>query len=491
LKPALPLILLTLAAVCAASAEEAARPQIAAFVVEGLPAGLTAPSGAVPKAPLPYSADAIQRSARALSKFLSENGYPYNRITTSIDAGDSLALAVRFAADPDERVCNGPPVVSGVSGNAAMYLRDARVVPGGIFNSADVDESVRRLSARPYVRSVRAESPVIVEDAPPCGDSLRVAVVPFAVVEKRGMEVEGALGYESGRDGKKGALSGRLDLSLINMLRKGESAEVSYAGTTVGQRFRLSAQRPWLFGLPLSAGGSAGLEVEDGGYGYFSGDLWAAAEARGRWRCGAAVKGSETVPPDTLGSPYRFYGADVFIALIRTPWERGRTAWEFEVRTGSGVANREKSYSRASMDASAGVHLPLFARYAAAAGRVRASSLFTDEDYLPPAELFRVGGHGSLRGYSEEEFAFRSALYSQGEILFYFNKTGSVFAFIDGGAGFDSPEKLSLDDARWMLGYGVGVRFPSRLGTVSLEWARNVDDGWSLGRVHVGVRAEM
>jgi hypothetical protein len=26
---------------------------------------------------------------------------------------------------------------------------------------------------------------------------------------------------------------------------------------------------------------------------------------------------------------------------------------------------------------------------------------------------------------------------------------------------------------------------------VSLEWARNIDDGWSLGRVHVGVRAEM
>ena len=490
MKPAIPLVLLALAAACAAPAEEAARPQITGFAVHGLPDGLPAPDGIAPRTPLRYSAEAITRPVSALSKFLSENGYPYNKITVAVDSRDSLALAVRLDIDPDERVCNGPPVVTGVSGNAAMYLRDARVAAGQPFNSADVDESVRRLSARPYVRSVSAGSPVIVEDAPPCSGSMRQAVVPFAVEEKRGMEVEGALGYESGRGDKKGSLNGRLDLSLMNLLRAGESADVSYAGAGARQRLRLSASRPWMFGLPLFAGGSAGLEVEDGGYGYFSGDLWAAAEARGRWRVGAAVKESETVPPDTAGSPYRFYGADVFIALARAQWERGQTVWEFEVRTGSGVANRERSYSRGSMDAAAGVHLPVFRRYAAA-GRVRASALFTDEEYLPPAELYRVGGHGSLRGYSEEEFAFRSALYSQAEALFYFNRAGSVFIFADGGAGFGSSGKLSLAGARWMLGYGAGVRFPSRMGTVSLEWARNIDDGWSLGRVHVGVRAEM
>jgi hypothetical protein len=49
-------------------------------------------------------------------------------------------------------------------------------------------------------------------------------------------------------------------------------------------------------------------------------------------------------------------------------------------------------------------------------------------------------------------------------------------------------KRLSTANAERLLGYGIGLRFPSRLGAVSLEWARNVSDGKSLGRVHVRVR---
>ncbi|MDR2727935.1 MAG: hypothetical protein LBB56_02295, partial [Chitinispirillales bacterium] len=103
-------------------------------------------------------------------------------------------------------------------------------------------------------------------------------------------------------------------------------------------------------------------------------------------------------------------------------------------------------------------------------------------------ELYRFGGYNSLRGYSEEEFAFRSALVSQAEALIYFNRTSSVFIFCDGGVGFQNQGAFSVSDGKKMLGYGAGIRFPSRLGTVSLEWGRNIDDASSLGRVHVGVK---
>jgi hemolysin activation/secretion protein len=142
------------------------------------------------------------------------------------------------------------------------------------------------------------------------------------------------------------------------------------------------------------------------------------------------------------------------------------------------------------MELALGAHWPIRGNYAVAA-RACAVSLFTDEDYLPPAEQYRIGGHGSLRGYFEDEFAFRSAVYSQAEALYYFNRTGAVFIFIDGGIGFDSQERLKLSEAQEMLGYGFGIRFPSRLGSVSIEWARNISDGWNLGRVHVGVRTLM
>jgi outer membrane protein assembly factor BamA len=531
--------------VFAQDADVAKRLRVAGFAVEieGWPDSLAVPDDIVKslsklvgdtakaggrKPPVQYDTVSIKRAAYAISRFFAENGYPYNKITVSIvppkdsaavdRAGaspaptsiathvknknsanyDHPAVIVHFRVDPDERVINGPAVVKGVEKRPAMYLKDVRLVPGQLYNAADVDETVRRLSARPYVREVSASDPVIIEEAPLSDGGLRSAVVPFTVAERRGMEAEGALGYESGRGGEAGSLNGRLELSFMNMLRHGESFSASYAGLPDFQRLGLSASHPWVFGLPLEVGGAFSLEVEDRGYGYLSGELRSAAEIDARWKAGIALKASETVPPDTMGSMYRFYGADVFVSLIQLPWERGRTVRELYAKTGSGAALREKSYARSNMELALGTHCPVFANYAAgmaagiaAAARAVAAAVFTDEGYLPPAELYRVGGQGSLRGYSEQEFAFRSAVYSQIEGLYYFDRAGSIFIFVDGGIGFDSAERLAISEAKGMLGYGLGVRFPSRLGTVSVAWARNIDDGWSLGRVHVGIRTVM
>ncbi|MCL2181843.1 MAG: BamA/TamA family outer membrane protein [Chitinispirillia bacterium] len=495
---------MTLFAACAvfAGGESALRPRIVGFDITGEPDGLDMPIGVLPSIPILYSTGAARLAGQAVARFLAQNGYPYSQITVSV-VREGADVILRFSIDPDERVCFGPPVVVGVrEERAGMFLRDVRLTPGLPYDVSAVDDAVRRLSARPYVQSAAAMDPVVIEDgllccgladAGPCIDTSLVAVVPIAVTERRGTEIEGAVGYEAGRDGKGGRWSGRFNLSLINMARRGEMFDVFYSGADALQKLRISGSAPWIFGLPVEAGASGGLEIENGGYGYFSGEVWGAAEAGGgRWRCGVAAKGSETVPPDSAaGSTYRFYGADIFLSLTRLPWERGLTVWELNAKTGSGAANREKPYLRSNMELSAGVHRPVFKDYAMVL-RAAASSMFTEEEYLMPAELYRVGGHGSLRGYSEEEFAFRAVVFAQAEALYYFRRQGAVFIFVDGGAGFAGRfETLRMSDAGKMLGYGLGLRFPSGLGTVSLEWARNIDDGKSLGRVHVGIRTSV
>jgi len=499
-------VVLMLALAFPARAGDGARaPRIVGIDVHGQPEELFIPHGVLPPIPILYSHHTVTRAGYALSRFFAESGYPYSHITVSIVREGPGEVILRFDVDPDDRVCFGPSYLLGVDGKrSGMFLRDVRFDAGQVYNSAAVDESVRRLAFRPYVHSATAMSPVVIDDAPPpcgggadvdvagacCGDSAVIAVVPINVVEKYGMELEGAVGYESGRDGAKGRFSGRLNVSLINMLRWGEGLDIFYFGTNTVQKMKLAGSVPWVFGLPLELGGAAGMEVEDEGYGHFNGELWGAVEAGGWWRVGAAVKGSETVPPDTLGPRYHFYGADIFLSLMRRPWERGQTVWEFDVRTGSGVANREKSYARSTAELSGGVHWPVFANYALAS-RVSARSLFTDEEYLPPVELYRTGGYGSLRGYSEDEFAFRTVVFARNEALYYFNQEGAVFVFVDGGAGFVQPGALSLSSAQRMLGYGLGLRFPSGAGAMSVEWGRNIDDGSSLGRVHVGIRMSL
>jgi outer membrane protein assembly factor BamA len=474
-------------ALCAAYCHEP-RLRITQIEIEGSPPHLTIPKNALPSLPMDYNDEIIRRTMQGVSRFFSENGYPYNKITMSVDVSDdSLTAEVRFIVDTDEKVCNGPVLIKGVKKNPQMYMRDVRLFPGQIYNSADVDETLRRLSMRPYLLEASAASPVIIEDAPLCND-LRQVVTPILITEKAGMDIEGVLGYESAQRGKESAISGRLNLSFINMLRYGERADVSYTGMNSFQRLKVSASRPWVFSLPLEMGGSGELEIEDDGYGFLGAEFFTAVEVNGRWKTGVTLRGSETVPPDSVERAYTFYGADIFLYLIPQTWEMGKTVREFSVRTGSGVANRDKKMTRSRAELSVGGHWPFFTRYAFA-GRICGKTLFTDEQYLPPAELYRFGGYNSLRGYSDDEFAFRSALISQTEALIYLGRSSSVFIFCDGGIGFRHPGALSVSDGSKMLGYGAGMRFPSRLGTVSLEWGRNIDDATgSLGRVHVGIR---
>ncbi|MDR2591955.1 MAG: BamA/TamA family outer membrane protein [Chitinispirillales bacterium] len=474
-------------------AEGAQRFRIDAVAIEGLPDDPPVPDAVLLSFPLYYDRSSeVGRSVYAISKILSDGGYPYNSVwqsitVNSVDDRDSVvSISLRFRIDPGERVCMGKPLIIASNKRPGIYYRDVIFTPNTPYNAAAVDESVKRLSARPYVKSAAAASPVIIEDAPKCRDSMPVAVAAISVTDRRGMEAEGALGYESERGG---GLSGRLTLSFVNMLRRGESVDLSYVGTQTVQRLKSAATYPWAFDLPFELGGSLGAEIEDGGYGYLGGDISASVDIGTRLRCGVSLAASETVPPDSIGTPYTFYGADVFLELKRAQWERGAYVPEFSVKTGGGAARREKSYARNKAEAAAGIHYPISENYAVA-GRVCAKSLFTEEEYLPPAELYRTGGHGSLRGYSEDEYAFRSVAFSQIELLYYFDRAGSVYIFTDGGAGFNVNDmnRLSMANAEKLLGYGIGLRFPSRLGTVSLEWARNVADGKSLGRVHVGVR---
>jgi outer membrane protein assembly factor BamA len=483
-------------------ADGAKRFRIDAVSVEGLPEEPPVPDAVLLSFPLYYDSRAVGRAAYTISKILSDGGYPYNRIwqaTTVMSvgpennpgtgaAGDSVvSVALDFRVDPGERVCMGPPLIVARNRRPGIYYRDVAFTPNTPYNAGGVEETVTRLRSRPYVLSAVAAPPVIVEDAPPCRDSMAVAVAAVSVAERRGLEAEGALGYESGRGGSAGRLSGQLALSFINMLRQSESVGLSYVGTPASQRLKSTAAYPWAFGLPVELGASAVAEIEDGGYGYFGGDVSATAEVGTRLQCGLSLAASETVPPDSAGTPYAFYGADIFLELKRRQWERGAVVPEFSVKTGSGRSFREKPYARSRAEASVGIHYPIFKDYAAAV-RVCARSLFTEEGYLPPAELYRIGGQGSLRGYGEDGQPFRSAVYAQMEALYYFDRAASAYIFMDVGAGFDNAMPQPLRGAEKLLGYGTGIRFPSRVGTVSLEWARNISDEKSLGRVHVGVK---
>lgn len=128
-------------------------------------------------------------------------------------------------------------------------------------------------------------------------------------------------------------------------------------------------------------------------------------------------------------------------------------------------------------------------------------SLDEQSDSLPEAELFRVGGATTVRGYPDESLGrteFFGAYFPGGDAALILNQEvrfpiawwfhGVVFA--DGGYAFDDVSRITFGDLRWST--GAGLRLVSPYLTLRIDYGIRLDDVEYLpdlprGRFHFGI----
>lgn len=439
--------------------------------------------------PCYYDAGDISARTSEIGGTLARKGYPFARTIIEIMPVSSIhdSLTVIFNIYPDLKYRFTSPLLEGnFKTKKRLLLKDIKIKEGDLFNIDRVEESAENLRSRQYIANVQARAPLIIKSSPqiPNQDDTLTAV-PFLINDRSGMGLEGALGFDASQ-GNQSTIQGDIKCSFLNLLHSGEAAAFSYSGTKVSQKLDASVSKPWLFNLPLEFLSDMGMEIERDNYGYIYGRVRLLYELNPFWKAGIGFKGNEiTYSSDTIdvGSG-KFYGVDFVLSKIPPLYCLGLFGSELFLETGSGVSKKEKNYTRSHIDFSAGVHVPYLTKFATFL-KLTSKHIVSDEKNLAPAEMYRVGGYNSIRGYSDDAFACRTALYGQIENLLYFSKSGSVYIFLDGGIGFQQSNDFLNGNHISMLGYGAGVRLPSKLGSMSLEWARNIQDKRSLGRIHI------
>lgn len=464
--------------------------------------------------PIPYDAGALQSVAGKTLTFLAQRGFPFAKLSIAISDATSndtaldtvnigisgKHLTIQFIVDTEKRCVFDSPLFFGdFKTREKIIIRDIVFSRGKPFNIRKIETSQKRLMSRYYIEYVDVISPGIISDSQdtPTGqtatpedfeaDPVDTVAVPFVIKDKSGMGVDGAVAYNS--DVK--SLSGLLNLTMLNILHRGEALSLYYRGEELLQQFEVEISIPYPFTWPLFCSGSFGLEIEKDSYGYLQGEFKVLTQLKGLWQAGVSVKGHETTVKvnDSSWISWNFYGVDLILQRQVEPYRAGILSREFSMRTGTGIADRTHGkFSRWSFDFSAGSHIPLFKRQAFL-GKVATKAITSDErDSLHQTEKIRIGGYRNVRGYAENYYPFKAVAYLQTEYHYYFNPTGSVYIFIDGGAGFLEQISLNADDRTDVLGFGLGIRVPVKFGTFSLEWARNYEERKGLGRIHVRFR---
>jgi len=462
--------------------------------------------------PRPYDAGEIQSFAKKTIYALGTKGYPFASLAIAVRTRpDSQAvragwrrelIAVVFDVRENGRYAFAAPLITGAAKtDRKLLLHDIMFREGRPFDLRKVEESRDRLLSRPYVTSAEVSSPTVLLTATLTSDTaaraaappLDKVIVPVSCADRNGFGFDGALTFQAGGGSAANSFYGVVNLSLLNLLRGGETGTLTYNGQQDLQRMELAVSKPYLLDFPVFASVDFGLEIQKGSqkdsYGYLHGDVEALTELAAYWQLGLAVNGHEVqYPQDSSGATSQFVGADVIINRQTNRYRAGEFVRGFSLRTGSGLAkNNGRQFDRWHVDAAGNLQVPFTNRWAAA-GRLVAQTIISDPaDTLRPAELYQTGGYKSLRGYADDEFRFKTVGYGQVEFLFYFNPEGSIYAFTDAGLGFGPLDQMTLPSATRMVGYGLGIRIPSKVGTAAIEWARNYQDTKSLGRIHVSV----
>lgn len=439
--------------------------------------------------PRPYDAAWVGERATQIGRILTARGYPFVTVSISMDMSAGRdTVEMLFYVESDKLYRFAPPLLTGeFSTRRRLLLGDISIEADSLFDHNKIEQSIARLKSRPYITSATAPEPFIASEKNGIGGRI---VAPISVTDRSGLGLDGALGLDAG-EGEKPEFYGDAEFSFINLFHAGEEASLSYEGDKSGQRLDIGYGQPRLFSTPLGGGLQGGLEVENESYAYLYGSLGLTYEPALLWRLGVKLRGHKVSHSGGLADSSGTYaGADFIIARNVQRFRDGMRSTGFTLTVGGGLTNKERMYSRTHIDFTTRGQLPLplhtaFAVYAAS------GHIITRESALVASEIYRVGGSGSLRGYGEDEYAFRTVLSAQAEFLYYFQSEASVYLFTDVGAGFTADIRNDRS-YRKLAGYGLGVRLPAAtIGSVAVEWARNISDKRSPGRIHVRVQNQL
>ncbi len=425
---------------------------------------------------------------RVLEEFASR-GFPFATasVLSALPREDLLDLRIRIDTGEvftiDEITVEGNTVT-----DPEVIVRELRLRPGTRFNGRILSDLRRRVEKLNLFQTV--EEPRLVQRAGRGGLLMRVT-------EGSTNTIDGLVGYlPPAKSGESGQVTGLVSLSFRNLFGTARRLDARWerASSSVTE-WELRYLEPWLLGWPINAQGGFHQRQQDSTYVRRSVDVRLTVLWNENLNFTASFTAVSSIPTARL-SGFAFDrsqslggGLEMLIDTRDNPYQPRagitlRNAYHYASKTitpVSGGEERTASLQRFEADLALFQELP--------AGFVLAPSLHGRElrgGERDPGDEFRLGGARTLRGYREEQFLGNRLLWTNAELRYGIGRRSFLFLFYDlGYVQRDAEPGASLKT--WKSGYGVGARLETGLGVLSVSFALGEGDGFSEGKIHVGV----
>ena len=496
---------------------EGSRAILGRLELEGAPA---MPEGAVAEVfPLspgdPLDPEALGSGVRGILSWYERAGYPFAAVSiasiepagaaaTGEGGGDGAMVVTVKVEEGDAAGISEIRVTGNTETSEDVILRESRMDLPARYDAVAVARFAGRLRRMGIFSSVgeptlyRVPPGAAAAGSAEEGGSVGAgggSVSPgygllVAVSEGRTNTFDGVLGYAPDPGGG-GSFNGSVSLGFRNLFgtaRRLEAAWTRPGGTT--QEIRVGYEEPWAFGLPVNLGGAFSQRRQDSTY------------VDNRWRIGveflatsslsisALVEGQRVVPSEgTAGEAIpgssTTAGGGVVRYDTRDDRELPTSGVDFRTEYRSGKKTLSNAGGAGSAIRNIGfdfdVFLPTASRQVLTFA-VHGREVTTDAP--GPADLYRLGGFRTLRGFREEQFSGVRTAWGTAEYRFLTGGGKSFFfGFLDPGYVLPGGGAEDL----FTYGYGVGMRLETAIGLVGVSFALGEGDPVAQTKIHFGL----
>ncbi|MBP6673449.1 MAG: BamA/TamA family outer membrane protein, partial [Bacteroidetes bacterium] len=453
----------------------------------------------------PLNSAVLESDIRTILDRYSEHGFPFASVSSDsirTDPDDMTKLSVQLIITEGARVFLDEIRVEGNSvTDPAVIAREVDLRNGEQYDERILTKVRQRLERTQLFSSVNEPQLYVISDG--TNDTLRAGLL-ISVKEGNSNTFDGILGYvPSAVPGGDGYFTGNVFVAFRNLFGTGRKALMRWQRETQStQELELQYREPWLFGIPLNAGGTFFQRKQDSSYVKTRFELrldLALAEGLSiaASTMSESVYPSADIPQFTVFESNSFFlGAEILYDTrdnIRntTSGVRYATSAQQGAKKITGpqlylslAPNKDLTIQKFSVDAES--FIPTFSRQVIMVG---IHGKFVSSTQLELSDLFQFGGSMSLRGYRENQFFASQIAYINLEYRFLTGRASSFFGFIDAGY-FSRPADAVKGIFRQemnLYGFGLGARIETGLGIMNISYALGKGDSFSNGKIHVGI----
>ncbi len=446
----------------------------------------------------------IETNIGEILTYYEDNGFPFIKVVISSVNFYSDSVSGDCFADirmkMDKGTINKIDKIE-IAGNTKtkdyVITRELRIKTGELYSEKKIEELPARLNRLRYFEPVSIPSFYL--------NTKNEGVLVVGIKEKETNNFDGILGYVPGNGADQtGYLTGLVNVTLRNLFGTGRAGSFRWQQLDrASQELEIHYLEPWFMGLPFNLNGSLFQRKQDSSYveRKIEGNIeyLATEDLSASFDLASDViipSVNDTYVPNVFRSSALTTGVSLKYDSRDDPYAptRGMTfnnSYSFSQKKIRGPAQLITPFIKTSVNLQRitvdfNFYYLFFKRQVAALGlhgRELRGSFFED------ADLFRLGGTSSLRGYLENQFLGSRVGWSNLEYRFLLTRRSYIFTFFDTGYFLRNaePDRNIEKLEGFKMGYGLGLSVETGLGVLAVSFALGKGDSFSQGKIHFGI----